>query len=656
MTEYIATIDFETASEVDISVGEYRYAEDPSTHILCMAYHVTEKKLWVPGMEPPEDLLDHIELGGLVEAHNSFFEHCIWNMIAVPQYNWPNMPLKQWRCSMAKARSNGLPGALGDAGTALNLPLQKDKRGKYLIQKLSKPRRPTKKDPTKWNRDQNLLQEMYDYCKQDVDTEMCLSGILPEMPQSEIDMWLLTQEINWRGLYIDVDMVNTILSILDQVVEKYQRRLYEISGGQFKTAGQRDKIMSWCEEQNFPIPGLTKQDVEKSLERKDIPTNVKEVLEIRQILGKTSTAKYKTMIDSLGKDGRVHEVLVYHKAHTGRFGGSGVQFHNLPRPTIDIDPEVLISVLRTGDVDEVEFWFNNPFEAAACAIRSMVMAPPGKDLIAADYSAIEARVLFWLAGDEKALDIFRRGECIYCDMAASIYNTTYKRVFDGYKSDQFEETKMRKMGKDSILGLGYQMGAPKFVVTCAASGTDITEHFSEEVVAAYRKKYFLVKELWYGVEEAAIQAVRTPGLVTKYRSIKFKVEGIFLLCRLPSGRCIRYPYPSLEYVTTQWGSEKWSLRFKTMVKGQWVDEATYGGKLVENIDQAISRDLMAEALKRLAKANYPPILSVHDEAVSEIDEGYGSLKEYCDIMCQLPEWAAGLPLKASGWRGKRYRK
>ena len=710
-----ATLDYETRSEVNLlNVGAYKYAEHPSTSILWMAYNLGDgTKLWWHTDPDPEDLFEWIEDGGLIEAHNSFFEHCIWNMVATRDFMWPEMPIEQWRCSMAKCRYNSIPGALEKAGSVLGLDTQKDKRGKQLIKLLSVPRKIAKGKMKKWVRDlekyehqdlfeettlvdhmddtfknegqylnevktgkplieilkngvpeedvfifdntPSLLKEFGEYCITDVDTEMELSLALDDMPQSEIDIWITDQKMNWKGVYIDIPAVNAVLSIMDQAVTKYQDRLAEISDWYFVTAGQRDKIMDWCESKGVTLPGFTKQDVERAL-KKDIPPEVREVLDIRQILGRTSTAKYKAMLEKLASDGRVHEILIYHKAHTGRWGGAGIQIQNLPRPTLDDDPEFIVEILMTGDLAEVEFWFENVFEVCANAIRSMIIPAPGYMFVSADYAAIEARGLFWVADEQKGLETFRRGECIYSEMAAGIYNVTYDRVFNGYKADKMEETVMRKMGKDSVLGLGYQMGAPKFVVTCANTGTRIEKDFSEKVVKKYRKKFSNVPKMWKGIEKAAMKAMENPGLVTKFKIIKFKKKGSVLLCKLPSGRMLHYPDAHLEYVTTDWGQEKLQLHYGTFSDGHWITTHTYGGKLTENIIQAISRDIMAEALIRLDKHGYTPVMSIHDESVSEVPDDGPSIEEYCKIMCELPDWAKGLPLKAEGWVGYRYRK
>jgi len=650
-----ATIDFETRSEVDIKAGAYKYAESPTTSILSLAYRIpgdTETQLWIPGKPDPDDLLDYVHLGGLVEAHNSFFEHCIWNFVSP----WPKMPLNQWRCSMAKARACGIPGSLDLAGAALSLDIVKDKRGKYLINKLCKPRRPSKNDPSIWVDDPALLQELYDYNITDVDAEIALSNKLPSMSEQEIDVWLLDQKINERGIFIDVEAVKATLKVLEQTVGKYNNVLKELSGGAFSTGNQRDRILSWCAEQGVSMAALTKADVVETLNRKGLPQVVRDVLTLRQSLSKTSTAKYLTILRKLASDGRIHEVLQYHKAITGRWAGAGFQIQNLPRPTLDADPELLVDLLKTGHRHQVEKHFNSAFEVASSAIRSMIIAPPGKKLISADYAAIETRVLFWLGEVHEGLGALSKGDCIYCHMAAKIYRVPYEWIYDGYKAEDFRQTNMRAMGKAAVLGLGYQMGAPKFKDDCATKNIEITEAFAKQVVDTYRSEFSRVPTLWSRMEDAAISALAEPGRVTRYGRIRFKKKGNFLLCRLPSSRIMRYPFPKLEPTVTPWGADKISMTYMAFKEGRWVRVTTYGGKIVEQCCQAIARDIMAEGLLRLEKYNYPVIMSVHDEAVSEVPEDFGTVKEYCQLMCVNPSWAEGLPLKASGWEGKRYRK
>lgn len=714
----LPSIDFETRSEIDLKkVGAYRYSEHPSTEILSLAYNLSGKvkprksvqalrelrdehfmglhsrgdlvsaveafnststtKLWIPGMEDPEDLFEHFEKGFLVEAHNSFFERCIWSNVAVPKLLWPEIDPRQWRCSQAKTRASGIPGALGSAGKILNLKVQKDKRGEDLIKRLCKPRKPSKKDPRIWIEDLDLMEELLEYNVFDVESEIVLSENLFDMTETETRIWLVDQDMNYRGVPIDLEAVHAALEVLEETTRRYNQELKELTGGEITTSGQRDRVLRYCEELGFPLTGYTKADVSRGIKKMrkvlkrriepevmDRAERVLRILEIRQILGKTSTAKYKKILERVATDGRVHEVVLYHKAHTGRWGGVGIQIQNLPRPTLS-PPKVpglkgaakeehetkfysyLVDLIKTRDVDAIELEFGDVFEVCASSIRSMIKAPPGRKFYCADYSSIEARVLLWLAQDEEGLKLFESGGDPYVTMAAEIYGIPESEVTD----DQ------RALGKMAILGLGYGMGAEKFVQSCMnMAGISIDIAFAKRVVNIYRTKFRSVVNLWSDTEKAALQAMRNPGKVIPCGRVKFKRVKDFLLCRLPSGRAIKYPFPELKEKETPWGEVKLQLHYRALKDGKWVLVSSYGGKLVENIDQGISRDIMAEALVNLEREGYPPIMTIHDEGVSEVDEGFGSLEEFCAIMARRPSWGQDIPIETDGWEGYRYRK
>lgn len=284
------------------------------------------------------------------------------------------------------------------------------------------------------------------------------------------------------------------------------------------------------------------------------------------------------------------------------------------------------------------------------SLRGAIVAPPGKLLFVADYASIEARVLLWCAKDEAGLDLFRNGADLYCDMASYIYKRTIT------KNDVVE----RALGKIAILGLGYQMGATKFFATCMAAGIVITEELAEQVVFAYREKYWRVKQYWYDQETAAGEATYDKeGTVYTCYPCTWVKEGRFLYCRLPSGRRLAYPDPKIKMVTTSWGARKNALTYMGVnaTTRQWHRQPSYGGLLVENIVQAISRDVMAEAMQRCEESHvYLPILTIHDEVVCEAHKDHGSVKEFVELVGQCPIWAPGCPVAAEGWAGTRYRK
>lgn len=657
------TIDFETRSRAKLKdVGAWKYAEHESTEIFCMAYNLTglevDTQLWAPGDLEPTDLFHAIKSSKFVEAHNSFFEFCIWGKVGIRLYGFPEIPLDHYRCSMSRAHAHGLPGSLANVSNALNLDIKKDKRGKYLIQKLCKPQKITKKNSEEWCNDPSLKHEMYGYCKTDVNTELQLSRKLPHLIPAELETWKLDQRINARGVGIDLSIAKGAMKLVAAATTYYGSKIAELSKGEFLTTGQRAKILKWCAAQGVVLPGWTKKDVSDALQLPNLPAPVKQLLEIRQILGKTSIAKYKAMINKTAKDGRVHETLVYHKAHTGRWAGVGIQVQNLPRPTIHDDPELLVELVRSGDFDKVHALYPDPLEVAVSTVRSAVVPDKGNKFISADYASIEARVLFWVAGDKKALQTFMDKKDLYVEMAAEIFNRDYAELYSSYKQGDATAGTQRALGKAAILGLGFQMGADTFVKTCASSGIIVSDEMGQRVVQSYRAKFSKVKKLWYEIESKARLALENPGVTFALADgkIKFKKDGMFLKCRLPSGRILHYPYPTIKDTRTSWGDIKATIHYKTQIENKWGDKSTFGGRLTENVVQAIARDLMRDAALLVDALGYTLVMSVHDELLAEVPEGFGSVEEFCYLMCQKAAWADGLPVVAEGWTGKRYRK
>lgn len=378
-------------------------------------------------------------------------------------------------------------------------------------------------------------------------------------------------------------------------------------------------------------------------------------LEILRALGRSSTAKYEAMANWIGEDDRVRGGLLFHGASTGRWSGQGVQPHNFPKGRIK-DQEVAWNALKTHDKaviaqlrDSKGQPFDGPMDALSSALRGVIIPREGYDLCVADYASIEARVLLWLAGETTALELFRTGGDIYLDMASEIY---------GYECNKQDHAKERGLGKIAILGLGYQMGASKFQATCEAQGIVIEDDLAERVVHAYRSKYWRVKRLWYATEEVACDAVTSGELRIESR-IAWRVEGRFLYATLPSGRRLAYPDPEVRLRATPWGDMKPSLTFMGVDPHthQWKRQTTYGGMLVENLVQAIARDIMADALMRCEQSGkYIPILTVHDELVTEVASGTGNAKEFERLLTDIPWWASGCPIAAEAWIGLRYTK
>lgn len=644
-------IDFETKSPVDIRAsGAWVYSEHPETDVHCMAYAVDDEpvRIWTPwddsyDNEEKDRLFDLIKYGELVEAHNALFERAIWQNIMVPRYDWPEIKPEQWRCSAAKAAARALPRSLENVGAVLHLKTQKNMLGKRVMMKLCRPRL----DGTYWTPEiaPEDFAVLYDYCKQDVEVERELNKEVRDLHPDELKVWQLDQTINARGIMLDIEAVEACLKMVRDYEKKLLKEVNQITKGALQNVSQRDKAIQWLSGQGLLLDNLTKKTVSETLENGDgLPPEVLRLLEIRQELGRTSTAKLAAMQQARCKDGRIRDTLMYHGAGTGRWSGKLVQLHNMPRGTVS-DTDRAIELIKKGDYELVEMFYGDVMATISSCLRGMLIASPGMELIVADYAAIEARVLFWLANETRGMQMFRDGVDLYLDMAKTIYSRENVGKAE------------RPLGKQAILGCGYGMGRDKFQITCENYGIKIPPAIAERAVTAYREKYATVQCLWWDQERAAIKAAKS-GQPVNCGKVTWFMHEKTLYCKLPSKRCLSYNFPSVKVVETPWGAEKEQLSYFSVnsVSKKWEQEPTYGGKLVENITQAVARDLMASAMLRVEAAGYPVVLTVHDELVAEVPEGFGSVEEFENLMAEAPEWGADCPIKAEGWRGKRYRK
>lgn len=665
-----ATIDFETRSASPLrKTGSWRYSLDATTEILCLAFRLPywdegRTALWHPtfphlGMPESDnndevaELLEWIEVGGLVEAHNAWFERGVWTNILHAQHGWPMIGASQWRCSAAKAAAHALPRALGEATAALRLSITKDADGHKLMMKISKPRKARKAEREAgstgllWHESADLFNRLFDYCRTDVLAESGLSEVIPDLNAAETQVYLLDQTVNERGFQLDDEAVDIALGLIKRETVILTKELAKVTDGQVAKATQRAQMLRWFSSEGLDLPDSQKATLDEAALDPLLPPKVKRGLELVRALGRSSTAKYQSMANWRCPDGRVRGGLLYHGAGTGRWSGAGVQPHNFIKGT-ESRMTILWDVLKTRNLKTIKLVCGDVMEALSNGLRGAIIAAPGHQLYVADYAAIEARCVLWLAGDEDALGIFRRHEDIYKDMAADIYSIQMSEV----SGDQ------RQHGKQAVLGCGYQMGWSKFQATCAKYGILLDDETAQRIVAAYRAKYWRVVQMWTAQEDAAIAAVRTRrpqtcGYTTWLR------EGDYLYCELPSGRRLAYPFPEIRSRETPWGAQKQALTFLGInpYTRKWSRQTTYGGSLVENITQAVARDLMAEAMLRCEQSGtYKPVLSVHDEMIAEAKLGTGSVSEFEQLMAECPAWAEGCPVEAAGWVGVRYRK
>lgn len=634
----VVSIDFETRSAVDLrKTGVYKYASDPSTDIWCMAYKAPwsdDVLVWQPGDEVDAHLEDWIMAGGLLSAWNSQFERTIWNEIMVGRYKWPATRIKQWRCTMAQASAMGLPRSLGQAAAVLGVEEQKDKTGAALMLRMARPRKVNADGSYTWWDTKDKVEALVAYCRQDVRTELSVAEVLNEMPDSERRLFQLDQRINDRGVALDVDLVTRVKNLANNASAEIDAEIQRLTKGQVKAATNGMDLVAWLNSHGIATKSVDKQTVARLLTSDKLHPVIREVLTLRQNGAKSSTAKYDAMLHAVNEDGRMRGLLVYHGAATGRWSGKLVQPQNFPRPQKKQDElDEIIAKLKAGeDVSE----HGAGTVLASDLLRSMLVAEDGHRLMFADYSAIEARVLAWVAGQNDLVETFRKGGDVYKEMASAIYNVDVEAVTDG----------QRQVGKMAILGCGYGMGGKRFAEQCASMGIKVDEDEAKRIVSVYREKNNRIAQYWRDVEQDFVDMVKEAG----------RVGTVGL--PLPSGRSLTYHNPRIIQRETPWGAMRDTAQVDTLnsVTRQWVSQIIWGGLLTENVVQATARDLMATAMMALEVKGYNVILSVHDEIISEVPDNFGSLDEMIDIMTRVPAWAKGCPINAEGKEGKRYRK
>lgn len=695
-------IDFETRSRVDIkSAGSYKYAADASTEVMCLAYNLSgvpgQTKLWAPSDGRPEDLLQAVTSGTPICAHNAAFERAVWEHICFRRLGWPPVHPSQWRCTLAGCSRQGLPRSLEQAGSALGIEFPKDKEGRRIMLQLSKPDR-----KGNWVESPDKLQRLYDYCIRDVDAEIAIWNSLEEMPASELRVWQLDQEINCRGLKVDLDSANRFLDAVQDYRLDLQKELKRITGGAVDTPKQVSAMRAWLSDLGVDLPDLRSATVAEALKR-NIDPDAKRVLEIRSDLSAASTGKVEAMIARADDDGRVRGNLVYHGAATGRWAGTGLQIQNFPRGSFNpTEVDVAREILPYGS-EGLQLIFGNPIEVAKSSLRSLITTEKRKALFVCDYASIEARVLAWLCRQDDLVQEFREGKDVYVSMASSIYDVPPAEV----TKDQ------RLVGKIAILGLGYGMGAKTFKLTCSTWGVPCKYGFAMQVVKAYRARNEKIKEFWKDINTCCLHSVRNPGTTVNFGRLKIFTDPNWMRISLPSGREIMYSSPEIVEVTAPWskgytGSITWEgdeeqlfeggvtwessehskyygckfqnlrwlqkhqhltedleemepqpidqLQYKSVVgqSRKWANTRTYGGKLTENVVQAIARDFLSEAMLRV-DPEYPIVATVHDEIISEAHEDL-SLERFESLMEQVPAWGHGCPIAVEGYKARRYRK
>ena len=663
-----AMIDFETRCDIDIKKsGAFVYSNHESCEVLMMSYCLTNEpqdtKLWTFDQPPPQELLDFVARGNQLNAFNSYFEFCIWQNVCVPKLNWVELTGMQQILDVGdKCKALALPSNLEDAAQSMDIANLKDTRGKALIRKFCQPKR-----NGEYNNPLSLSNSVdwetfKTYCIRDTKAQLELDNILPDLsPKEQLVAWF-TDELNWRGLHVDTYAAQAALELSDKIKVKYNAEASKLSGRLFEKCTQRAKVKQWLRGKGVVMPDMQAPTIAKWLRKDNLPSTVRRMLELYQITGSTSVAKYKAMLLMTDpKTRRVHELLNYHKARTGRWGGKGIQIQNFPRPTLPKSTNYgdVLTLIKRGKVSAIEKFAKQakvtPMVVLVSALRSCITPVWENEFKSADYSAIEARVLLWVAQDQRALDIFRRGEDLYLDMASGIYNIPVEKLS--------KDSPERFMGKTAILGCGYGVGGAAFAKQVEdMSGVKLSLVEAKSTVTKYRQRFPKVVQLWRDMEKLAVHCVRTGRATNHDTGVTFYMDRFgsksFLMCKLPSGHTLGYPNPKLRTADTSWSDKKSELTYEGLdsYTHKWTNLKTYGGKLVENIVQAIARDLLVYGMLLLDAVGYNIIMSVHDEVVSEDDEEFGSLEELEALLCHLPKWAVDMPVASEGWVGDRYRK
>lgn len=653
-------IDLETYSDIPIQkAGAQRYIASPNFEILLFGFSFDGSPVTVVDFAQGETLPKWVQEALLdpiciKKAWNAPFE---WGCLS--KYIGKPLPPEQWRCSMFHSLYAGYPASLDAAGRALGL--EEDKRklytGKALIRYFCVPCAPTKTngmrtrnyphhDPAKWK----LFKE---YCGRDVVTEMTidtrLSNIaIPEFVQKE---WETDLIINSRGVAVDMNMVSGALEIGATVKNNLMTEAVQIS--KLDNPNSIKQLSSWLEEETGEeIASLNKDTVSRMLAKEDNSAEVTRMLEIRQELGKTSTKKYDAIETAVCPDGRVRGLLQFYGANrTGRWAGRLVQVQNLPR-TYTEPLELAREVVKKRSVGALKCIYGSVSDTLSQLIRTAFIAPQGKVLIDADFSAIEARVISWLAKEEWRLDVFRTHGKIYEASASQMFGVPFELISKGNP-----EYALRQKGKVAELALGYQ-GSSGALIAMGALDMGIPEEDLPDIVKRWREANKRIRDLWYAMDAAAVQVISQGGSVAVNNillSREYDADlGVdFLTVRLPSGRKLYYNSPGLG--VNQWGSP--SITYMGINdKNKWARIETYGGKLVENCVQAIARDCLAQAIEHLEENGYKVIFHIHDEVVIESDAETASLDDVVEIMSRSIPWAPDLPLGADGWIGTFFKK
>lgn len=682
--------DFETVSRVDLKArGLSRYARDPSTKALMLAWAIddepVEQVVFVEGQKAPPRLRDALRDPQIIKsAWNAAFERAIFKHVL-----GLDIPIEQWRDTMVMAYTLSLPGSLGAAGEVVNLPLdkKKDSRGKALMRKFSSPRKPTKNKPWEFctrETDPEDWEEYKHYNRQDVEAERAIFRRIRkwDLPDHEWALWHIDQHINEAGIPINQRVVDNAVKTAAEVIAERLGEMKKITGLDNPNSGAQ--LLPWLRDQGYPYEDLKKGHVSRALDKvyedlKDTPlamgdkdywepkVDLMRVLEMRQEVSKSSVKKYNALQDATDDDGVLRGAYQFAAAgRTWRWGGRKYQPQNLAKPVDYLEKSQVQCVrhLEHLDTEAIELLYHRPMDLLSTCVRPVVQAKKGEVLIDADLNAIENRVLGWMADEDKILDVFRKKQDPYVDFARALTGRTYEELWHEYKV--LGKKGDRTMAKPGVLGCGYMLGAGhefenEQTGEIEATGLlgyawnmgvrSFTVELAQKSVTTWRETYTRAVEYWYEIERAARRCVLT-GRPQEAGPVTFDRSGPFLRMRLPSGRYLHYCRPEIQEKMMPWGKKKDVITYEGLNdKNQWVRDSTHPGKITENADQAISRDLLAHGMLLARKEGINIRMHIHDQIVASVRESEAErqLRILRECMSVTPVWAPGLPLSSEGF-------
>ena len=638
-------IDIETYSDVSLpDCGVHRYAASEQFEILLFAYSLNDETTQIidlaSGEKIPDEIMEYLTDDSVIKtAYNAAFErNCINRFFGL------SLKPEGWRCTLVQASMLSLPLSLEGVGEALNLDKKKMSEGKDLIRYFCMPCKPTKANggrtrnlpsdaPEKW--------ELFKtYCIRDVDVEKQIRNKLAKfpIPDREQKLYCMDQRINDRGIMVDQELIGHAVACDLLYKETVTKKAYEISG--LENPNSVSQLKVWLNEKGIEVDSLAKAAVEELVE--NTQGDVAEMMKLRLAMSKTSVKKYEAMERSVCPDGRVHGLLQFYGANrTGRWAGRLVQIHNLPQNHME-DLELARSLVKEGRYDLVELLYDSTPDVLSELIRTAFVARPGCRFIVSDFSAIEARVMGYLAGEGWVMEEFRGAGKIYEQTASKMFHIPIGEITKG--------SPYRARGK--VASLACQYGGAEGALISMGALNFVEEEELKGLVQSWRTANPHIVNYWYEIDGAVKAAVKERKM-TKVGMVTVYYQSGMLKIALPSGRVLSYVRPRM--TVNRFGSE--SVSYEGIgTNRKWTRIESYGAKFCENIVQATARDVLAEAMLRLEKKGFDIVCHIHDEVVLEVPEGTSSVEEVNGIMAVCPDWCEGLPLKAAGFESPFYKK